>query len=42
LKNLLGLVHKHSSIVASNSAPTLLPNTNYFWKNEIWSLNNWY
>ncbi len=38
----LGLVHKCSSIDASNSAPTLLPNTNSFWKNEKWSLNNWY
>jgi hypothetical protein len=25
---------------ASNSAPALLPNTNSFWKNEIWNLNN--
>ncbi len=30
LKNLLGLVHKRSSIDASNSTPTLLPNTNFF------------
>ncbi len=35
LKNLLGSVHKNSSIDASNFAPTLLPNTNSFWNMDL-------
>jgi hypothetical protein len=40
LEKLFGISAQMLFNDASNSAPTLLPNTNSFWKNEIWSLNN--